>query len=69
MTEVRDPRGELLLKNAYSADGYITKQTLNDGRSFLYSYHRDGTNKLIRSLVTDPAVATHAGWPTGPEVD
>jgi YD repeat-containing protein len=36
MGEVRNLAGTLLLRNVYSADGYVAAQTLSDGRSFSY---------------------------------
>jgi YD repeat-containing protein len=55
MTAVHDLNGKPLLTNSYSADRFITGQTLGDGRRFAYTYHRDDAGNLVYSTVADPA--------------
>jgi YD repeat-containing protein len=53
LTAVLDLKGQALLTNAYSPEGFITEQILGDGRRFRYSYqHNAGV--LVQSVVTDP---------------
>lgn len=54
MREVADGNGHVLMDIAYSPDGRITGQTLNDGRIFRYEYKRSPTGRVVQIQFTDP---------------
>jgi len=54
MVAVLDGQGLVLMEISYSPEGWITKQTLADGRIFQYEYHRGKDGSLAQIRFTDP---------------
>lgn len=54
MISVRDRRGHTMVTNEYDANSRVTKQTLADGGTYLFSYTVDANNKVTQTDVTDP---------------
>jgi YD repeat-containing protein len=54
MVAVLDGQGRVQMSMSYFADGWISGQTLADGRSFQYEYRRDRSRNLAEIRFTDP---------------
>lgn len=54
MVAVVDGAGRVQMDIAYSTDGWISRQTLADGRTFEYEYQRDKKGDLAQIRFTDP---------------
>ncbi|HKW62295.1 MAG TPA: cytochrome c oxidase assembly factor Coa1 family protein [Candidatus Acidoferrum sp.] len=54
MTEVLDGQKRTRMSATYSPEGWITSQTLADGRAFQYEYRRGKTGDPVQIRFTDP---------------
>lgn len=54
MTTVKKPNGSLMVTNVYDTNGRVTRQTLADGGVYQFAYTLDGSNRVIRTDITDP---------------
>ena len=54
MVAVLDGNAKVRMKITYTPEGWITSQTLGDGRTFQYAYRRTSRNKLVEIQFTDP---------------
>lgn len=54
MVTIKDPRGLTFLTNEYDGNGKVSKQTLTDNSTYLFSYTLDASGKVTQTDVTDP---------------
>lgn len=54
MTEVLDGQKHTRMSITYSPEGWLTRQTLADGRTFRYEYRRGKTGDPVQIRFTDP---------------
>lgn len=54
MATATDNRGTVYLRNEYDAAGRVSKQTMADGGTYLFTYITGANDKIVETRLTDP---------------